>query len=133
MSRTAKHNDSMCHPEAPRSLQRGEGSRADHLRGTAGPSLRPLLISPNQNKGCPTLVAHVATRVGGETLNPEMPRAAGVARAPSPAKFEINRTRKSSGNSDENPDAETMSPHFYKCKGRAATERTLRSTSENAI
>jgi len=49
------------------------------------------------------------------------------------AKFEFNRTRESSGNSDESPDAETMSPHFYKCKDGAATESTLRSTSENAI
>jgi hypothetical protein len=53
-------------------------------------------------------------RVGGETLDPEMPRAAGVARAPSPAKLEINRTRESSGNSDENPDPDTMTPHLHK-------------------
>jgi hypothetical protein len=58
------------------------------------PEPRRSLIPINLRKGCPTLIARLATRVGGENLNSKIPDAAGVARTPLPAKFETNETNR---------------------------------------
>ena len=61
----------LCHPDRNRSSQSDDLWSGGTLRpaSSAGVnSLRQLLIPPNQHKGCPILVAHFATRVGGENL-----------------------------------------------------------------